>query len=149
MIDSPCKIEFIPDDGAAITLVGVGGWLMHLIRFSASQNMFEAGGVLSGESYFQPLGGATVLVTLGVHREHDTLGAALDDFLSAEIEQGIELLKVTGSLVITSPAKVMTFAPAAFTPVTPGLPFGPISATTKLFQIRTGLPVIEDNEEIS
>lgn len=141
-IESPCKFEFIPEGGAAITLVDVGGWLARLPSFQPEQDLFETGGVNAGESYFKPLGGMVVAITLSVDIEHDEHTDALDDFSAVEIVGGVELMKVDGAFVVTGPNSIATYEPAVIT-VTPGLPFAPVSTTAKTYQIRAALPVIE------
>ena len=140
-IESPCKIEFIPDGGAAITLVDVGGWLARLPSFQPEQELFEANGIATGESYFKPLGGVVVAISFSVDIEHEDHADALDDFSAAEFAGAVELMKVDGALVITGTDSVATYEPAVIA-VTPGLPFAPVSTTTKTYQIRAALPVI-------
>ena len=140
-IESPCKFEFIPDGGAAITLADVGGWLARLPSFRPEQELFERGGINAGESYFKPLGGALVTITLSVDNEHEDHAAALDDFSACEVAGAVELMKVDGAFVITGPNGIATYEPAVLT-VTPGLPFAPVSTTVKTYQIRAALPVI-------
>lgn len=146
--ESPCKIEFTPQDGAPVTLVDVGGWMVRLPSFKPQQEIFEATGVKQGESWFKPLGSVLVAITFAVHEDQDTMAAAQAGFLDAELAGEVELLKVTGSLVITGDTTRATY-PAVITDISPGLPFGPVSATTKHFQVTAGLPVIENLEEIS
>jgi hypothetical protein len=140
-IESPCKIEFIPDGGAAITLVDIGGWLASLPSFRPEQELFETGGINAGESYFKPLGGVLVDITFSVEIEHEEHSDALDDFSAVELAGAVELMKVDGALVVTGPNSSATYEPAVLT-VTPGLPFAPVSTTTKTYQIRAALPVI-------
>ena len=63
MIQSPCKIEFVPEGGTAIVLADFGAWLVQLPRFAPAQRIFEAEGVDTAASYFKPLGGVTVAIT--------------------------------------------------------------------------------------
>lgn len=141
-IQSPCKIEFIPDGGAAITLVDFDGWLARLPSFKPEQELFEVGGINSGESWFKPLGGVLVVISFTVEIGHEEHADALDDFSAVELAGAVELMKVDGALVVTGPNTIATYEPAVMT-VTPGLPFGPESTTAKTYQIRAALPVIE------
>lgn len=140
-IECPCKCEFIPDGGAAITLADVGSWLVRLPSFRPEQELFETSGINAGETWFKPLGGVLVAISLSVEIEHAEHTDALDDFSAAEIAGEVELMKVVGALVITGPNSIATYEPAVLE-VTPGLPFALVSTTTKTYQIRAALPVI-------
>ena len=141
MIQSPCKIEFVPEGGTAIVLADFGAWLVQLPRFAPAQRIFEAEGVDTAASYFKPLGGVTVAINFVVEGDKDDFPTAADDFLAPDGAGTVALLNSDGELVITGDSSAATY-PAVITRITPGLPFGPGPSTAKAYQIAAGLPVI-------
>lgn len=141
MIQSPCKIEFVPEGGTATVLADFGAWLVQLPRFAPAQRIFEADGIDAAASYFKPLGGVTVAITFAVEEDKDDFLTAADEFLAPDSAGTVPLLNRDGELVITGDKSVAAY-PAVIARITPGLPFGPGPSTAKAYQIAAGLPVI-------
>ena len=144
-VQSPCKIEFVPDGGTAIVLVDAGDWLVRLPRFEPAQEMFEVPGIDAGEHYFKPLGGVAVSIILEREQPEASYPVAADAFAGVDSAGTVELLNTDGVLVITGESTVATYTPAIVAGITPGLPFGPEASVTKVYQILAGLPAITPN----
>lgn len=132
----PIAIEFTPrgGSGSVIVLVPADGWLSELPQFEASQQLYEADGVLLAEAFFRPLGGATVVFALAVEIDESTRLAAQNAFLANS-------LPASGELSFIATGWRCDFAQASISDVTPGLPSGTPAAThTRTLQVTTGLP---------
>lgn len=142
MIECPCKVEFIPDGGVPVVLVGVGGWVRRLPRFGCDQGMFETGGIQARESHFKPLGGALVSIALEVETEQPDFAEAMEHFVAPETSGTVDLLNVNGELVISGETTTATYSPAIIRSILSGLPGKAESTTTTAYQIEAALPVI-------
>ena len=140
-VQSPCKIEFVPEGGTAIVLADFGAWLFQLPRFAPAQRLFEVDGVDAVTGYFKPLGGVSVAITFAVEEDKLDFPTAADEFLAPDSFGTVALLNTGGELVITGDSSAATY-PVAFGRITPGLPYGPGPSTAKAYQIAAGLPVI-------
>jgi hypothetical protein len=136
MISAACKIEFIPEGGAAITLVDAGEWMESLPRFSARQDLFEPDGIGKSDGYIKPLGGVSVAVTFAVAIEPATAAEMFGAFLTAVPSLG------TGALIMTGGGEVTTFEPAVDVSAVPLLP-GPDGVVIRRFEFTTALPTTE------
>lgn len=129
----PIDIAFTPRGGAASTLVPTDGWLGQLPELAAEQGLFENDGALTENSFFRPLGGATVSFKLIVEFDESTLLAAQNAFLSTD-------LPASGVLSFIADGWRCDFKAAIFD-ATPDLPGDTGKATlTRTLEILSGLP---------
>lgn len=141
-VSCACLIEFTPTGAASpIVLAEPGDWLAELPVFEAAQGMFEAEGVDSYHDHFQPLGGATVTISLVLEEDDADQLAMLDGHLSAALPGGGEAL-VDGVLRITGDNQVATYDPAVL--VSLGLGLGPhvTPAHLRALTFRAALPTL-------
>lgn len=139
-VQSPCEITFTPDGDDAVVLVAVGDWLTAPPRWSVEQELYETTGVMSGNAYFQPLGGAVMTLNFETETDYETHAAALNAFSIPEMIGGVNLLEVGGELTITGGGMVATSATAVVTSIIPKLPSGAVSSVLRAFSIRAALP---------
>lgn len=137
---SPYAISYTPAGGSAITLIAVGGWLEESPVFEATQGLYESDGVQLSNAFFRPLGGVVVTVSFTVEIDQanlvNALNAMLDSITGSELQTG-------GTLTLTpASGTAITFADAVITAITPDLPSGPTSATTRAYQIKASIPTL-------
>lgn len=130
-------IVFTPRGGSPTTLVEADGWLEVLPEFEASQRLRESDGVILAQSFFRPLGGATVSFQLGIETDEVTRLAAQNAFLGVS-------LSGSGELAFVADAWTATFEHAVLADVTPSLPAGTGAPTlVRKYQVTaSGIPVI-------
>ncbi|MFD0893778.1 hypothetical protein KBB96_10175 [Luteolibacter ambystomatis] len=114
--ESFATIEHIRD-GTTFTLIVPGEFFASVPKIDAEQDLFEADGFLAGESFFEPLGGATARITFAVEKDFDDYDDALLAFQSA----GNDLMADTGILRITIKEDLTQWTGAVLASVTPGL----------------------------
>lgn len=133
-------IIYTPAGGGAILLVAVGGWLAEAPAFEAEQGLFEADGVDLSNVFFRPLGGVAVTITFTVEIDQSDLLTALDAFLdSIETSE----LQTGGTLdFVPEAGQTITFADAVITSITPDLPSGATSSTTRAYQVKASIPTL-------
>lgn len=140
-MQSPYSITYYtPSNGSWVSLVPVGGWLAEPPVFEAEQGVFEADGVSLANAFFRPLVGVVVSISFTVEIDQADLIDALDGFLDSIT--GSELQ--TGGTLTLTPAsgQAITFADAVITAITPDLPSGSTSATTRAYQVKTSIPTL-------
>jgi len=130
---SPFSIIYTPEGGSPITLAEIGSWL-DWPTFEGSQNLFERDGVMAGNSFFRPLGGAVVAINFTVEEDMPDLISALDDFIDTPMPDG-------GSLAFDAEdgSDPIIFTHAVIS-ITPALPTGPLATVARAISIQASLP---------
>jgi hypothetical protein len=142
-LQSPCSITFFPATGAHSHLVAAGGWLLAAPVFSAEQDLFEADGVLLGNAFFKPLGGALVTMEFTAEIPCADLLAAQQAHL---LEASAALCGMSGSLVITNSlgAELATVARAVILGITPDLPATEDATLSLAYVILASIPALPE-----